>query len=493
MCISGGVWTAGAGAPRPAALALLSSAYAGGAATFPLAPIVRAIAAQLRRTPSESASSGGPKNFPERRSRAIPASAGCGTLATALESRGVLYAEIRREAAAPVLRPPCARGGLRGLVRQVAGGAPRLPEAATSASAASAPPSASAPPPVFVIAPTPLDLAARQPAKAVDLAPAKDGRLGAWLLIGPYRPRGGKNAGAAALRSAPEGLDEKQMQPRAGAEWAAVPAFTRIPPSWQVVHSNDGPIDVAGALHTKDNDLVAYAAGTLHLEKAGTYHLLLGADDGVSVTIDGKHVFLRDEARPQRDGDDLITVDLAAGDDPIVLKLHQRDAAWAFSVRVLDASYAPPEGAYLSLPGTTEADAKDLAWKMSWVSVDRGMVGTGYAPKLTVRFPEGMPRGVPVKVHARLAPSHRPVERRHGEDAPPQSSKAGAFAAPAPPQRGAALPPPPLLLPPAIRCSTWTPARFPSTRRARASSWSRSRSSTERRWPRSKTRTGRSR
>ena len=189
--------------------------------------------------------------------------------------------------------------------------------------------------------------------------------------------------------------------------------------------------------------LVAYAAGTLHLEKAGTYHLLLGADDGVSVTIDGKHVFLRDEARPQRDGDDLITVDLAAGDHPIVLKLHQRDAAWAFSVRVLDASYAPPEGAYLSLPGTTEADAKDLAWKMSWVSVDRGMVGTGYAPKLTVRFPEGMPRGVPVKVHARLAPSHRPVERRHGEDAPPQSSKAGASPPPHPPNGGAALPPAP--------------------------------------------------
>ena len=96
-------------------------------------------------------------------------------------------------------------------------------------------------------------------------------------------------------------------------------------------------------------------------------------------------------------------LDLAKGDHRILLALHQHDAAWAIHVRLLDArTLAPPKGAYLALPGTTTSDAKALAAKMSWVSVDRGLAPSGYHPQLSIRFPEGGPRGIPLPVRARL-------------------------------------------------------------------------------------------
>jgi poly(3-hydroxybutyrate) depolymerase len=148
---------------------------------------------------------------------------------------------------------------------------------------------------------------------------------------------------------------------------------------------------------------VGYAAGTLHLSDDAPLLLLLGADDGVRVLVDGKSTYARDESRPQRDDDDIVPLELAKGDHSLVLALHQHDAAWALHVRLLDArTLAPPKGAYLALPGTTLLDAKALAAKMSWVSVDRGLAPDGYHPQLSVRFPEGAPRGIPLSVRARL-------------------------------------------------------------------------------------------
>jgi len=228
-----------------------------------------------------------------------------------------------------------------------------------------------------------LDAVARAIATRVELAPALDGTLGAWLLRGPY-------PSAAA-----------HDEPREGEHWT-------------LASSSEGPIDVKAALHARGSDLVAYATGVVHVEKPGRYLLLIGADDGLHVFVDGKSVFSREESRPQRDDDDIVPLDLGAGDHSLVLKLHQRDAGWAFKVRLLDANLSPPEGAYLALPGTTSDDARALAAKLSWVSVDRGLVAdaneTAYRPKLTVRFPEGAPRGVPLRTTLRLVGRDRSVQ-----------------------------------------------------------------------------------
>src|ERR1019366_6131294 len=81
-------------------------------------------------------------------------------------------------------------------------------------------------------------------------------------------------------------------------------------PTWILASSGEGAIDIRSALKTKEPDVIAYAAGTLKVPRGGKYLLLLGTDDGVRVMVDGKNIFTRDEARPERRDDDLVPIDL---------------------------------------------------------------------------------------------------------------------------------------------------------------------------------------
>jgi poly(3-hydroxybutyrate) depolymerase len=277
-----------------------------------------------------------------------------------------------------------------------------------------------------------LDEAARAPAVDVRIAPSQKGVLGAWLVAGPFR------AGRLALDTSPLGGDDRRLDARLGATLGGDRDLGRVrrgPARWILASSGpprSGPaqdpgaegsrsIDLVQALEdAKGSDLVAYAAGRIHVEESGRYFLLLGVDDGVRVSVDGKVVYSRDDARPLRDDDDIIALDLAAGDHDVLLKLHQRDGAWVFRAKLLDARLAPPKGAYLHLPGTTAADAEALAARMSWLVVDRAFDARStpprYRPVLTVRYPEGAPRGVPIAVSAKLldAPESSRFEVRAG-------------------------------------------------------------------------------
>jgi poly(3-hydroxybutyrate) depolymerase len=274
-----------------------------------------------------------------------------------------------------------------------------------------------------------LDAEARAPAVDVRIAPSACGVLGAWLVAGPFR------AGRPALEAAPSSVDEATLSPISGAIASAerdLGAGKKKPAAhWVIASSGEGAIDLKAAFDQPGSDLVAYAGGTLHLERAGRYLLLLSVDDGVRVSVDGRVVLTRDDARPVRDDDDVVPLDLTAGDHPLLLKLHQRDSAWAFRVRLVDATLAPPVGAYLRLPGTIAEDARTLVMKMSWVGLDRTFDGTvdppRYRPKLTVRFPEGAPRGVMVPVSSRLArgPFEEPVFDLQAGGVPVTSAGAG--------------------------------------------------------------------
>ncbi len=272
------------------------------------------------------------------------------------------------------------------------------------------------------LAPT---LAKADGAAEVRMAPSEAGRLGAWLIAGPFHSATfadkKKPTPLDALSRPPEGVDEAHIVPSAGklvdgtpstptptptpnsTATSTRPPHPKPPPLWTIASSNEGAIDLQSLLHASEPDVIAYAAGTLHVARPGRYYLLVGADDGARVSIDGRTVLLRDESRPERDDDDMVAIDLAAGDHPVLAKLHQRDGGWRFGVRIVDETLRAPAGAWLALPGTTGADARDLATKASWVSLDRGIDGDGYRPKLTVKFLEGAPRDVPLSVHATLA------------------------------------------------------------------------------------------
>jgi len=265
-----------------------------------------------------------------------------------------------------------------------------------------------------------LDEEAHVPAVDVRLAPSPLGVLGAWLVAGPFK------ASRPALDAPPLGLAEDK---KLGATLNAVvggqrdlgAGKVRPPARWSLVSSGPSAsappqdpglegsrtVDLKGMLEdAAGSDLVAYAAGRLHVEQSARYFLMLGVDDGVRVSVDGAVVFSRDDARPVRDDDDVIALDLTAGDHDVVLKLHQRDGAWAFRTKLVDTSLSPPAGAYLQLPGTTADDARALAARMSWLVVDRTFDALHspprYRPVLTVRYPEGAPRGVPIPVGVRL-------------------------------------------------------------------------------------------
>jgi predicted esterase len=223
------------------------------------------------------------------------------------------------------------------------------------------------------------------PSTAVDvrLAFSQDGHFVAWLVAGPFEKTRLPN--------------EESLSPRLGAPVGDA--------RWIVASASNGPIDLIAALDAHGTDRVAYAGGVLNVEHGGRHVLLLGVDDGVSVIVDGKRVFSRDDARPERDDDDLLPLDLSAGDHTILLALHQHSGAWSFRARLLDRELEPPRDARWLLPGTRGVDAQLLAARMSTVSLDRGMAADGYRPALTVRFPEGAPLGVRLDVHARLVRS----------------------------------------------------------------------------------------
>jgi len=246
-----------------------------------------------------------------------------------------------------------------------------------------------------------LDAEARAPATDIRIAPsASRGVIGAWLVAGPFK------AGRPALDALPvgvTGIDEAALAASSGGALGGERDFgaqrKKPPAHWMITSSSDGAVDLKSALELPSSDLIAYASGVLHVEHAGRHLLALGVDDGVRVLVDGATVLSRDDGRPVREDDDVVPLDLTAGDHTIVLKLHQRDGAWAFRARIVDATLAPPAGAYLRLPGTNADDARTLVTRMSSVSLDRAFDGTvdppRYRPKLTVRYPEGAPRGVP--------------------------------------------------------------------------------------------------
>ena len=222
----------------------------------------------------------------------------------------------------------------------------------------------------------------------VRLAPSPRGVFGAWAVAGPF----------------PAATADAQVNAWPTAKWKTV---TSGGPGQDPGNDGARTVDLKASLDdAKGRDLVAFAMGSLHLEKSQRVLLMLSVDNGVEVKVDEKIVFTRDDGRPLRDDDDVVPLDLTAGNHKIVLRLHQRDGAWAFRARIVGDDLQPPPGAYLTLPAASPDGAKTLAAKMSWLVVDRAFDPRSspprYRPVLTVRYPEGAPIGVPIAVSARI-------------------------------------------------------------------------------------------
>jgi predicted esterase len=232
----------------------------------------------------------------------------------------------------------------------------------------------------------------------VAIVPSSEGRFGAWLALGPIAATSKGNRAPRNMETSVLGIsDESGVTGRFGRTVSIVaPEGDPDAPTtatWKVISATSGPIDVAASLNLKGGESFAYLYGVLHLAEPLKGILLLGSSDGARVWIDKKMVSSNDWFRPQRDDEDVVRVDLVAGDHPILIKLHHRDAWWALRVRLVDSSFAPVRGAYLRLPGTGDAEARSLAQRLTDVDVDRGLLPTGFSPTVNVSFYEGLPRG----------------------------------------------------------------------------------------------------
>src|SRR5258706_988026 len=233
----------------------------------------------------------------------------------------------------------------------------------------------------------------------VTIVPSAEGRIGAWLALGPIAAttkgnRAPRNMDTAALVSA----DESAVTGRFGRSIAIVaPDGDPDAPttaSWKLVSSGGGAIDVTSSLNHRGGEAFAFLYGVLHLTEPFKGALLVGASDGARVFIDKRMVSSTDWARPERDDEDVTRLELPAGDHAILIKLHHRDVYWAVRIRLVDATFAAPRGATLRLPGTGDAEVRSLAQRMTDIDVDRGLSLGGFRPSVGVSFPEGLPKGV---------------------------------------------------------------------------------------------------
>jgi predicted esterase len=232
-------------------------------------------------------------------------------------------------------------------------------------------------------------------AKDARVAPAADGSIGAWLVVGPYRTK--------TIDAVPPGIDERALRPANGATIGerepGKPARVRL----ATPSGDDRRIDLKTALEEPSvSDAVAYASVRVHVDAAGRYLWLLGVDDGVRMFVDGAPVFTRDVARVLREDDDVVPIDLTAGDHDIVLKLRQRSGAWIFRAKLVEPrSLGAAPGTWFSL---ANVDDHALASRLASVRVRRGFepLRGRYEPLLTVTYPDGRPLDAPLDVAARF-------------------------------------------------------------------------------------------
>ncbi len=276
--------------------------------------------------------------------------------------------------------------------------------------------------------------------EGIGIAPGPKGHLGAWLALGPFLHDA---PDATAFRPAARDdkgkvdptrpvVDDHALRPelaapvptrvdipvrdigKDGKPYGKPKGWSTVPAAWTLVSSGEGAIDLEKTFASTGRGAVGYVGGIVRVTKATKLLLLVGSDDGCEVIVDGKTTFTREGSRPQRDDDDAIPLELAAGDHVIVFKLHQHDASWSLRVRLVDATFRPPLGVRLLLPGKVDATVRRaLARSMSWVRIVRDPTASGWDVSTVVRFPEGAPLSSPLEVHGQILEGTTPLVAPH--------------------------------------------------------------------------------
>jgi len=241
-------------------------------------------------------------------------------------------------------------------------------------------------------------------ARAEDAPPTfalgEDGRIGAFVVAGPYEPRDrGKDSPAEklALGQRPDGMPS--APPTQGFACALAPPEPCARRA-SVEVTKGGTIDLKDRLRPR-GEALAYASVVVRAEAPFRGYVLLSIDDGVAITLDGKSVLTRDDGRAAFPDDEAVPIEIPAGRHTLGLELHQRDGGWQLGARIVGSSFERPSGLVLEVPGGGPALSAARPAKVRFVrTIDRS--ATTFAPEVHVSFPEGALAALDTRVRARL-------------------------------------------------------------------------------------------
>jgi hypothetical protein len=149
---------------------------------------------------------------------------------------------------------------------------------------------------------------------------------------------------------------------------------------------------------------VAYLAGILRSDRARRLHVALGSDDGFEFRLAGRTLLRRQEPRAGRADLDLVSVDLPAGDTPLVIRAwHAKAGRFRLWIRLADEQHRRPRGLRVVLPGAGAVRDRILE-RGAAVELDRAVDldrGTAVVDGW-LSFPGGFPAGPDRQVGVRL-------------------------------------------------------------------------------------------
>jgi CubicO group peptidase (beta-lactamase class C family) len=177
---------------------------------------------------------------------------------------------------------------------------------------------------------------------AASASPAEPpaGALDHWLVLGPI-PVSSEGTSPPDKAAQKKAFETDILAPCGGeTQVRALPP----PPclvagrelGWKAVDASDGIVDLVKGIGASDY-AVAYALIDVEAPTARRVLLGLGSDDAITAWLNGALVHSNWVMRPVGKDQDLVSVDLKAGRNQLLLKIQNGAQDWAFAARSLDA------------------------------------------------------------------------------------------------------------------------------------------------------------
>lgn len=156
---------------------------------------------------------------------------------------------------------------------------------------------------------------------------ARTAFLQQWEVAGPFRQEGKTHADLFSIVFPPE-------LPNGATPWKRATGGGQQGGAYVVDLLKEWP----------GEQCAGYARTTLQCPRAQKATFEIGSDDGIKIWLNGALVHANNVARAVQPGSDKATVQLAQGNNTVLVKLTQNNAGWGFCIRVLGEDGGPVEG-----------------------------------------------------------------------------------------------------------------------------------------------------